>query len=57
MNDDQNAIHQALLKLVEGKRLTKKERDIYKLALLYEFRRNFPDRIKFLKDADMEVSL
>ena len=44
MNDEQNAIYQHMMKLVDGKKITKHDKEIYQFTLAEEFKRNLPEK-------------
>ena len=57
INNDQHFIQSFLNKVVDGRKITAKDRAIYNLALLYEFKRAFPEKARFIKEKDMETAV
>ena len=54
INNDQHFIQSFLNKVVDGRKITAKDRAIYNLALLYEFKRAFPEKARFIKEKDKD---
>ena len=49
MDDWDNAILQHMLKLTDGKTITKKDREIYNIALMEKFKQAFPEQAASLR--------